>query len=148
MLFTFTKKGDKGYDVPRDQSEIDEKREKATAIYNRIISGERTFESYVYMSEDDEGSTAGFLVTHGDLITALDNSVFDMAVGEIKMIESRMGLHIVKKDVPSETDFQTYKENVTYVISGKDFDELQEKYISQIVTNEKAKNMYDFYKII
>ena len=148
ILFSFNETGDEGYSERLDEETIKEKTDKANAIFDRIQKGERTFESYVYMSEDEEGSTAGFLVTHGDLISGLDSVVFEMEAGDIRMAESRLGLHIVKKDVASETDFETYKENVMYAISGEDFKQRQSKYESQIKTDEKAKNMYDFYKVI
>ena len=74
--------------------EVAAKKAKAEAAFSSIQSGEKTMEDF---SEENEDSGSEYLFTYGTMVEAFENAAFEMEVGEIRLVETEYGFHIVEK---------------------------------------------------
>ncbi len=74
--------------------EVAKKKAAAEAAYQSISSGEKTFDDYV---KDNEDSGSEYLFTYGKMVDAFETAAFDMAVGDVRLVKTEYGYHIIEK---------------------------------------------------
>ena len=70
------------------------KKQKATDAFNAIKNGEKLFEDFV---KDNEDSGSEYVFTYGKMVKPFEEASFEMQIGEVRLVETEYGFHIVEK---------------------------------------------------
>lgn len=81
---------------------IAEKKAKAEAAISAIQSGEKKFDDY---KKDSEDSGYEFVFTYGRMVKNFETAAFEMNVGDVRLVETEHGFHIIEKLEKTEEDF-------------------------------------------
>lgn len=104
--------------------EIKIKQTQAKELYDKIKSGELTYEKASEQNEDPGIlKPEGECITTGDAITEIETAALDMEVGEIRLIESSVGMHILVKSATTEEQFTSAKSKINFSITKSIIDE-------------------------
>ena len=117
--------------------EINKKKVTAEAVYERICQGE-DFEKMLEEYTDDDASISyenGFYLTSSiDYIDEVTEAAFDMEIGEVRLVNSDYGVHIVKR---YELQDKAYEDQ-----SNADFfEDFDDMVISEVFQNKLAEYM-------
>ncbi|PKM63310.1 MAG: hypothetical protein CVU97_01020 [Firmicutes bacterium HGW-Firmicutes-21] len=89
-------------------------KQKATEAYNAIIAGEASFED---KKADNEDSGTEYVFTYGAMVDEFEEASFEMAVGDIRLVETEFGFHIINKLEIDDKDFEGKLAEVNKAIS-------------------------------
>lgn len=81
---------------------IAEKKAMAESALTSITSGEKTMDDLKAQTED---SGYEYTFTYGKMVKAFEEASFEMQVGDVRLVETEYGYHIVEKLEKTETDF-------------------------------------------
>ncbi len=79
-----------------------EKKASAEAAYKAIINNEKTFDDYLSENEDSQSE---YIFTYGKMVDSFEKASFEMQAGEVRLVETEYGYHIIQKLEKTETDF-------------------------------------------
>lgn len=123
ILFYFYDTSDTTGNTKISEAAMAEKREKANALFEKIKKGEISFDEAKAANNEDKGlltTEGGDLIGKGSLnekFTDFENAIFDMEIGSVSMIETDMGIHIVRRNALTDGDYTGSKENVAAAIT-------------------------------
>lgn len=136
--YTYDADGNKVTVTPTDE-EINKKKVTATAVHARIEAGE-DFEKMLEEYTEDEASktykNGYYLTSTADYIDEVVEAAFDMEIGEVRLVNSKYGVHIVKRYALDDKGYEN-EENKDFF---GDFDDLV---ISEVFQNKLAGYLND-----
>lgn len=132
FLSTKTKEGDE-----MSKTQRDEVGQKAQRIYDRVMAGE-DYEALLDEFNEDPGmasSPNGYIFSSEDSSypRVFYNAAFEMEPGQVRLVQSNLGYHIIKKysfsedDIYSPDNITTLLENMMSEESNKLLDKLKER---------------------
>lgn len=77
-----------------DSAVIAEKKAKADAAFEAVTSGEKTMDDIKAETEDNGFE---YTFTKGEMVEEFETASFGMSVGEIRLVETEFGYHIIQK---------------------------------------------------
>lgn len=136
--YTFDADGNKITTTPTDE-EINRKKVTATAVHARIEAGE-SFEELLEQYTEDEASKTyknGYYLTSTiDYIDEVVDAAFDMEIGEVRLVNSDYGVHIVKRYALDDKGYEN-EENKDF------FGDFEDLVISEVFQNKLAEYLND-----
>ena len=109
------------------------KKKQAEEIYDKITSGE-DFDSFLSLTDEPVESTDKSTVTFSSYELNFDDyvsAVSQMKIGDVKKIETEGGIYIIKRKELDASKFDSYKENISYVLIQERSEALIEKHKSE-----------------
>jgi len=94
--------------------EVTKAEEKATAAFNAIVAKEATFEQ---KSADNEDSNTEYVFTHKEMAEEFETASFEMAVGDVRLVKTIYGYHIIQKLATVDEDFTKKEDAVKTAVS-------------------------------
>ncbi len=91
-----------------EESKLKEKEDKAKSAYDSIVSGEKSFDDFV---KDTEDSGTDYVFTYGQMVKEFEDASFEMNVGDVRLVKSEFGYHIIEKLEMSDTDLYGVKKD-------------------------------------
>lgn len=137
---------DAGYSL--SESVKAEKENKLWGIYNKIKSGEASFDDMMFMYSEDAGLKAypnGYTFARGEMVKAFENAAFSMQKGEMsEVIESELGYHIilVTDHYTGYEPFENVSESIYNSLRNESYYKIVEPKISAayVILNDNAYN--------
>lgn len=77
------------------------KKAKAQAAIDAITNGEKKFEDFLSENEDAQSE---YVFTRGEMVKPFEEASFNISVGNITLVETEYGFHVVEKLQLTETD--------------------------------------------
>lgn len=137
---------------------IAEKKSNAEAALDAVKSGEKTLDD---LKSETEDSGYEYIFTYGAMVKAFETASFEMEVGEVRLVETEYGYHLIEKLEKTEEDFNGktndngkneggYKDEVIDAMSAKKIndealetlDKLQNGEIEEYPEETNAKEYY------
>lgn len=81
--------------------EVAKAKADAEAALDAITKGEKTIDDFA--SENDDSSVE-YTFTHDEMVDEFENAAFDMTVGEVRLVKTEYGYHVVEKEALTDTD--------------------------------------------
>lgn len=81
---------------------VAEKKAKAEAALAAIQSGEKSLDDY---KKDTEDAGYEYIFTYGRMVKNFETAAFEMNVGDVRLVETEHGFHIIEKLEKTEEDF-------------------------------------------
>lgn len=81
---------------------IKEKKAKAEAALAAVTSGEKTFDD---LKSENEDSGYEYVFTKGKMVESFETASFEMEIGEVRLVETKYGYHLIEKLEKTEEDF-------------------------------------------
>ncbi len=97
LYMTVDKSGNK-----LSEDKIKEKKAKADAALASVTSGEKTLDD---LKSENEDSGYEYVFTKGKMVKAFEEASFEMAVGDVRLVETEYGYHLIEKLEKTEEDF-------------------------------------------
>ncbi len=125
ILFYFYDTADTTGNTKIPDTEIAAKRAKASELFEKIKNGELSYDEAKAANNEDKAlltTAGGDVIGKGELnekFVDFENAIFDMQVGDIKMIETDIGIHIVRRNELSESDYSGSKNKIAAAITKK-----------------------------
>ena len=94
-------KDSKGNKLSDDK--IAEKKTAAEAALAAITSGEKTMDDLKSQTED---SGYEYVFTYGKMVKEFEKASFEMSIGDVRLVETEYGFHVIEKLEKTETDFK------------------------------------------
>lgn len=121
---------------------IAEKKAKAEQALEAIKSGEKTLDDF---KKDTEDSGYEYVFTRGKMVENFEKASFEMEVGEVRLVETEYGFHLIEKLAKTEEDFsgttsddgKTTGGNKSAVLKAMTADQIRAE---ALVVFEKLKN--------
>ena len=122
-------------------SEKEVKKAQAQELFDKIISGETTFDDNYDKSEDPGSDTypEGYVFTKGEMVEEFETAAFDMEVGEYRLVETPNGWHIMNKVALEEDDI----EEVIISSNTVTVEEACREALTKQIINQQAQEFYD-----
>ncbi len=122
------------YQISEEESE--EKRLLAADVYDKIKSGKLDYDKAIdKYSDDTEEYKDGFVFSDGSQVKEFNDAAFDMEIGEIRLVETSYGLHIMKRLALKDSDLdEATASDIREMIKTERFD----KYIKEKDLEVKA----------
>ncbi|MPN26661.1 Foldase protein PrsA [bioreactor metagenome] len=129
------------YDDVKKQEQTD----KAKEIYDKITAGE-DFESFMDQNEDPGMSSYpnGYIFgPDASYVQAFKDAAFDMNIGEVRLVESDYGWHIMKKYEITGDDsyYESVKSEVKSAIAAERFADLLNSKIEGVAIEKDQKKI-------
>ncbi|MHC1695931.1 MAG: peptidylprolyl isomerase [Eubacteriales bacterium] len=124
---------------------IEERKALVEDLKKRIDAGE-SFEELMGEYTEDTGITTypdGYVFTKGDFQPEFEEAAYDMKPGEVRIIETTYGTHILKKYEMDSSKFEENKDTVTYNWQLKSFEALVKPILDEITVNEDIIAAFD-----
>lgn len=96
----------KGNKLP--EADVSAKKSKADAAAAAITSGEKTLDDYKNETEDNGYE---YIFTYGTMVSAFETASFEMQAGEVRVVETEYGYHVIEKQVLTDEDFLGEKQS-------------------------------------
>lgn len=74
---------------------------KANATFESIKSGEKT---HAELIEENEDGRYEYVFTYGEMVEEFETASFEMEVGEVRLVKTQFGYHIMLKSALEDTD--------------------------------------------
>ncbi len=84
------------------------KKAKAKATLKALKSGEKKFDD---VKSETEDSGYEYLFTRGDMVENFEKASFEMEIGEIRLVETEYGYHIIEKMPKTDEDLNGVKDD-------------------------------------
>jgi len=84
------------------EEEIANKKEKAEAALAAIQSGEKTLDD---LKSETEDSGYEYTFTYGAMVKPFETASFEMEIGDVRLVETEYGFHIIEKLEKTDEDF-------------------------------------------
>ena len=123
ILFYFYDTSDTSGETKISEADMQSKREAAAALYEKIKNGEITFDDAKKENNEDPGmltDDGGDVIEKGTLnekFADFEKMLFDIEIGGIEMIETDIGVHIVRRNAMSDDDFSDVKDSIAQVVT-------------------------------
>ena len=88
--------------VKLSDEKVAQKKSKAEAAFNAIKNDGKTLDDYKSETED---SGYEYVFTRGRMVENFEKAAFEMEVGEVRLVETEYGYHIIEKLEKTEEDF-------------------------------------------
>lgn len=88
--------------------------QNATESFNSIVAGTTTFDDE---SVDNEDSGKEYVFTYEAMADEFEAASFEMAVGDVRLVKTKYGYHIIKKFATNDADFTSKLEAVKNTMS-------------------------------
>lgn len=93
---------------PLNDEEIAAKKAKAESSFNALKSGEKKFDD---LKSENEDNGYEYVFTHGDMVENFEKASFEMEVGEIRLVKTEYGYHIIEKLAKTDEDLNGVKDD-------------------------------------
>ena len=116
----------------------------ATEILTKVNAGE-DFDKLTAQYNEDPGVEqfqSGYYFTKGEMVEPFENAVYSLKEGEVTIVETDYGYHIVKR-MPIDDD-DIYSSQAYMTIANQEFD----RYVSEKVEKLSAEKVEDFVNIV
>lgn len=146
ILFYFYDTSDKTGKTKIPAAQMEEKRKKANALFEQIQKGEIKFDDARKDNNEDPGM---FTESDGDVLTKgtlnekfkdFEKALFEMQIGDIKLIETDVGVHIVRRKELSEKDFTDNKNDIRVSLTRKRIMEEADSFYEKVKNGSAAMN--------
>ena len=87
--------------VALSDGEVAAAEEKANAALAAIKSGEKTHADFKAENEDNGYE---YVFTYGEMVTEFENAAFEMTDGEVRVVKTKYGYHLMLKETLNDTD--------------------------------------------
>lgn len=84
------------------EDKIKEKKAKADAALAAVNAGEKTLDD---LKSENEDSGYEYVFTKGKMVKAFEEAAFEMEIGEVRLVETEYGYHLMQKLEKTEEDF-------------------------------------------
>lgn len=126
-------------------SEYDYNNVKNTAeqIYDSLVNGDAQFEEYASIS-NDKYSPEGYLVSkETDMAEEFVNAAVDMKIGEIRLVESSYGFHVMKKSPITDEQHTEIEDYIRTNLEAEAEERIVDVYYDDIEADEEKIKSYD-----
>ncbi len=93
---------DSGMKPVSDEVKAD-KKQKAESALDSIVAGDKTFDDYL---SDNEDVQSEYVFTKGEMVEEFETESFSMAYGEVRVVETEYGYHLIEKLALKDTDLK------------------------------------------
>lgn len=125
-------------------SEQKTKKEKAEQVLGQINADKSNFDALVESDNEDSGMESnpdGYIFGKNEsYIKVFKDAAFSMKVGDVKLVESSMGYHIMYKVAVDESQFESKKSDVLSDMKHDDFLKKLDNY--KVTVNKSTINRY------
>jgi parvulin-like peptidyl-prolyl isomerase len=118
---------------PLSEEEIELAEQNANESFDAITSGEATFEE---KKEDNEDSGSEYVFTYGKMVDEFEEASFEMEPGEVRLVETEFGYHIIKKFETNDDDFESKLDDVKQSLSKERMTEKVNDLYDRLVSGE------------
>lgn len=81
---------------------VSEKKTKADAALASVQNGEKTLDD---LKEETEDGGYEYIFTYGEMVDAFEEASFEMQVGDVRLVETEYGYHIIEKLQMTDEDY-------------------------------------------
>lgn len=123
ILFYFYDTSDKSGKTKISEADMQSKREAAAVLFEKIKNGEITFDDAKKENNEDTGmftDADGDVIEKGKLnekFADFEKMLFDLEIGGIAMIETDVGVHIVRRNAMADKDFDDAKDDISKAVT-------------------------------
>ena len=87
--------------TPFSDEKIAKKEKKATAAFESVVSGEKQHSD---LKEENEDEHYRYVFTRGTMVQELEKAAFEMEPGEVRLVKTEYGYHLMLKEELDEED--------------------------------------------
>ena len=130
------------------QTQYEAKLAQLKDIQDKIAAGE-DFESFLDQSEDPGTASypdGYFFRNDGSMVQEFADAAFDMAVGEVRSVETAYGTHVMKKYEITQETYMANVENVRGILEGEAMTDLIVPIVAELTIDETALAKFDISK--
>lgn len=123
ILFYFYDTTDTSGQTKISEADMQSKREAAAALFEKIKNGGLSFDDAKKEYNEDPGMLSdddGDVIEKGKLnekFADFEKMLFDLEIGGIEMIETDIGVHIVRRNAMSDDDFSSVKDSIAQAVT-------------------------------
>ncbi len=123
ILFYFYDKSDATGKTKIPEADMEAKRVKANELLSKIKNGEITFEDAKKDNNEDPGlltKNDGDILKKGSMnekFKDFEEKVFAMEIGDIELVETDIGVHIIRRNDVNEDDYSSKKTEISKAIT-------------------------------
>ena len=123
ILFYFYDTTDTSGQTKIPEADMQSKREAAATLYEKIKNGGLSFDDAKKEYNEDPGMLSdddGDVIEKGKLnekFADFEKMLFDLEIGGIEMIETDIGVHIVRRNAMSDDDFSSVKDSIAQAVT-------------------------------
>ncbi len=117
----------------------------ANEIYTSIVNGEVSFDDKYVYSDDNmaEFFPDGKITARSSSDELINKALFDMEVGEIRVVEGNTGVYILSKEKFSKGDIDDYYDEIEQAFINENYAEFINNYANFVTVNEDELSKYD-----
>ena len=150
IVFTYIEKDSGGRIVYKSEKDIAETRKQGQELYARISEDPKLFERNIFQTQHPEWSDNpnGYLYSRGKNPPDLDKAYFSILPGDITLVDTDIGIYIIKGLEKSDGVFADNISQVYDACCEKRFNDELAKYGKSLVWDKEQFNKYKFSDII
>ncbi len=80
-----------------------DKKQKAESAFDSIAAGDKEFDDFL---SDNEDAQSEYVFTKGEMVEAFEIESFNMVVGEVRVVETEYGFHLIEKLELKDSDLK------------------------------------------
>lgn len=111
-----------------------EKKTKAEASLAAIQSGEKKFEDF---KSDNEDSNLQYTFTYGEMVSEFEKAAFEMEPGEVRLVKTAYGYHLMEKQELDESAFDNMKSDVKAAVTASRIKEKAQAFLEKLENGEE-----------
>lgn len=125
-----------------------EKKEKAEANLAAIQAGTAEFSDF---EDDNEDSNIEYTFTYGTMVSQFEEAAYDMEVGELRVVETAYGYHLMLKEELDTDAFDNIESEVKAAMSSRRIKEQAQTLLDKIESGEaqfgeSEDEEYEYYE--
>ncbi len=119
--------------------------EYANNLFESIKSGAVTLDEKYMLSEDGVAKhfPNGIIIQRGTSDKAIDEAIFNMNKGDIRLVEADTGVYIISKDALETADINEYYDDIEQTFIDEKYSMLIEEYSPFVSVNNNELKKYD-----